>query len=66
MGSVKLGLLGVSKVILVLLFLTLNLLLLFQNFFLLLQERQVNENAVDEDLIVRYEIERKLLRISKR
>ena len=33
-----------------LLFLTLNLLLLFQNFLLLLQERHVNENAVDEDL----------------
>lgn len=50
LGTVKLGLWGVSKVCLVLLFLTLNLLLLCQNLFLLLQERHVNENAVDEYL----------------
>lgn len=59
------GLWGVSKVCLVLLFLTLNLLLLFQDFSFLLQERHVNENAVGEDLIVRYEIERKLRKTVK-
>jgi hypothetical protein len=48
--TIELGLWGVSKVCLVLLFLTLNFLLLCQNSFLLLQERHVNENAVDEDL----------------
>lgn len=48
MGTVKLGLLGVRRPIvsLLLLLLALNLLLSFQNSFLLLQERHVNENAV--------------------
>lgn len=63
--AIKMGLWGVSKVCLVLLFLTLNLLLLFQDFSFLLQERHVNENAVGEDLIVRYEIERKLRKTVK-
>lgn len=59
LGTIKLGLWGVSKVVLVLLILTLNRLLMFQNSFLLLQERHINENAVDEDLILRfYEIDK--------
>jgi hypothetical protein len=49
LGTIKLGLWGVSKVWPVLLILSLDLLLLFQNSFLLFQEREVNENAVDED-----------------
>lgn len=49
-GTIKLGHWAVTEVCLVLLILSLNLLLLFQNSFLLLQEREVNENAVDEDL----------------
>lgn len=49
----------IKKVVLVLLILTLNRLLMFQNSFLLLQERHINENAVDEDLILRfYEIDK--------
>ena len=49
LGTIEIGLWVVSKVSL-LLILTLKLLLLFQNSFLVLHEREVNENAVDEDL----------------
>lgn len=51
-GCSRLG--TVKKVLLVLLILTFSCLLMFQNSFLLLQERHINENAVDEDLILRF------------
>lgn len=63
LGTIKLGLLGVTKVWSVLLILTLNLLLLFQNSFLLLQEREVNENAVDEDLSLWFMRTEKMIKI---
>lgn len=50
LGTIELRLWGVAEVWLSLLILKLNLLLLLQNSFLVLQERIVNENAVDEDL----------------
>jgi hypothetical protein len=49
LGTIEMGLWVVSKVSL-LLILTLHFVLLIQNSFLVLQERVVNENAVDEDL----------------